>query len=96
MEIDTRAGVSLVSEQTVNSSFMKSLPLHPTYVRLCTYTGEVVPELGKLIVSVVKDKASITLPLLVVKGEGTTLLGIQTGYISYDSIGRQFSVYIPH
>ena len=75
MEIDTGAGVSLVSEETVSSSFMKYLPLYPTDVRLRTYTGEAVPVLGKLMVSVVKDEASITLPLLVVKGGGTTLLG---------------------
>ena len=72
MEIDIGAGVSLVSEETVNSSFMKSLPLHPTDVRLRTYTGEAVSVLGKLMVSVVKNKASIP---LVVKGGSTTLLG---------------------
>ena len=38
MEIDTGAAVSLVSEETVNSSFMKD----PTDVRLHTYTGEAV------------------------------------------------------
>ena len=75
MEIDTGAGVSLVSEETVSSSFMKNLPLYPTDVRLRTYTGEAVPVLRKLMVSVIKDEASITLPLLVVKGGGTTLLG---------------------
>ena len=75
MEIDTGAAVSLVSEAMVNSSFMKDLPLHPTDVRLRTYTGETVPVLGKLMVKVVKDEASVTLPLLVVKGVGTTLLG---------------------
>ena len=75
MEIDTGAAVSLVSEETVNSSFMKNLPLHPTDVRLPTYTGEAVQVLGKVMVKVVKDNASVTLPLLVVKGGGTTLLG---------------------
>ena len=75
MEINTGAAVSLVSKAMVNSSFMKDLPLHPTDVRLRTYTGETVPVLGKLMVKVVKDEASVTLPLLVVKGAGTTLLG---------------------
>ena len=75
MEIDAGAAVSLVSEETVNSSFMKDLPLHPTDVRLRTYTGEAVQVLGKVMVRVVKDEASVTLPLLVVKGGGTTLLG---------------------
>ena len=75
MEIDTGAAVSLVSKETVNSSFMKNLPLHPTDVRLRTYTGEAVQVLGKVMVRVAKDNASVTLPLLVVKGGGTTLLG---------------------
>ena len=75
MEIDTGAAVSLVSEETVNSSFMKNLPLHPIDVRLRTYTGEAVQVLGKVMVRVAKDNASATLPLLVVKGGGTTLLG---------------------
>ena len=57
------------------SNLVTYLPLYPTDVRLRTYTGEAVPVLGKLMVSVVKDEASITLPLLVVKGGGTTLLG---------------------
>ena len=36
VEIDTGAGVSLVSEETVNSSVMKKLPLQPTDMRLRT------------------------------------------------------------
>ena len=54
---------------------MKDLPLHPTDVRLRTYTEEAVQVLGKVMVRVVKDEASVTLPLLVVKGGGTTLSG---------------------
>ena len=75
MEIDTGAAVSLVSEETVKNSFMKDLPLHPADVRLRTYTGEVVPVLGKLMVKVEKNEATVTLPLLVIKGGGMTLLG---------------------
>ena len=75
MEIDTGAAVSLVSEHTVNNSFLKDLPCHQTSVRLRTYTGESVAVLGKLLVTVKTDEANLTLPLLVVKGSGTTLLG---------------------
>jgi len=75
MEVDTRAAVSLVSEHTVNNSFLKDLPCHQTNVRLRTYTGESVAVLGKLMVTVHTDEANLTLPLLVVKGSGTTLLG---------------------
>ena len=76
MEIDTGAGVSLVSEEIVNSSVMKKLSQQPTDVRFRTYTGETIPGLRKLMVSVVEEEASMTLPLLVVKGGDTTLLGI--------------------
>ena len=75
MEIDTGAAVSLVSEETVHSSFMKDLPCQSTDIRLRTYTGEPVPVLGKLMVKVEKDEAILTLPLLVVKGSGMTLMG---------------------
>ena len=47
MEIDTGAAVSLVSEETVNSSFMKDLPLHPTDVRLRTTRGRLSRFWGK-------------------------------------------------
>ena len=48
MEIDMGAAASLVSKAMFNNSFMKDLTLHPTDVRLHTYTGETVPVLGKL------------------------------------------------
>ena len=76
MEVDTGAAVSLVSEETVNnSSFLKCLPLKQTSVRLRTYTGQPVSVLGQLLVKVQHDEAQGTMPLQVVKGSGTTLLG---------------------
>ena len=75
MEIDTSVAISLVSEETVKSSHSKDVPLLPSDVMLRTYTGETVSVLGQLMVKVDKDKATVTLPLLEVKGEGTTLLG---------------------
>ena len=75
MEIDTGAAVSLVGKETVRSSHLKNLLLLPTDVTLCTYTGEAVSVRGKLMVKVDKDEATVTLPLLVVKGGSTTLLG---------------------
>ena len=78
MEIDTgvHAAVSIVSEDTVNSSpFLKCLPLQQTGVRLCTYTGQPVSVLGRLLVKVQHDEAQKTIPLQMVKGGGTTLLG---------------------
>ena len=76
MEIDTGAAVSIVSEDTVNSSpFLKCLHLQQTDVGLRTYTGQPVSVLGQPLVKVQHDEAQETIPLQVVKGGGTTLLG---------------------
>ena len=47
MEIDTGAAVSLVSEETVNSSFMKDLPLVPTDVSYVVVKGGGTTLLGR-------------------------------------------------
>ena len=75
MEIDTSAAVSLVNEETVKSSHLKDIPLLPSDVTLRTYTREALSVLGKLMVKVDKDEVTVTLPLVIVKGEDTTLLG---------------------
>ena len=76
MKVDTGAAVSIVSEDTMNSlPFLKDLQLQPTSVRLRTYTGESVSVLGQLQVKVQHDTTQATMPLQVVKGAGTTLLG---------------------
>ena len=76
MEVDTGAAVSLVSEDTVNNSpFLKCLPIQQTNVRLRTYTGQPVSVLGQLMVKVRHDEVQEIMPLQVVKGAGTTLLG---------------------
>lgn len=68
MEIYMGVAVFLIS--TAWKPFLYSqLPLD------YTCTGETVPVLGKLMVRVVKDEASRTLLLLVVKGGSTTLPG---------------------
>ena len=76
MEVDTGAAVSLVSEDTVNNSpFLKCLPIQQTNVRLRTYTGQPVSVLGQLMVKVKHEEMQEVMPLQVVKGAGTTLLG---------------------
>ena len=76
MEIDTGAAILIVSESTVNSSpFLKCLPLQQTDVNLRTYTGQPVSVLGQLLVKVQHEEAQETIPLQVVSGGGTTLLG---------------------
>ena len=72
----TVAAVSLVSEDTVNNSpFVKCLPLQQTSVNLCTYAGQALSVLGQLLVEVQYNNVTETVPLQVVKGSGTTLLG---------------------
>ena len=76
MEVDTGAAVSLVSEETVNSSpFLMCLPLQQSNVALRTCTGQTVSVLDQLLVKVQHDEAQKTMPLQVVKGSSTTLLG---------------------
>ena len=76
MEVDTGVAVSLVSEETVNRSpFLICLPLQQSNGTLHTYTGQTVSVLGQLLVKVQHDAAQETMPLQVVKGSGTTLLG---------------------
>ena len=89
MEIDTGAAVSIVSEETVNSSpFLKCLPLQQTDVKLRTYTGQPVSVLGQLLVKVQHDEAQETTPLQVVKGR-------ETGYKNFNYTGEIFSTYTP-
>lgn len=75
MKINVGAAVSLVSEETIKTSHLKDLPLLPTDITLHTYTGQAISVLGKLLIKVDKDKATVILPLLIIKGGGTTLLG---------------------
>ena len=76
MEIDTGAAVSIVSKDTVNNSpFLKCLPLQQVDVNLHTYIGQSVSILGQLLVKVQLDEVQETIPLQMVKGGGTTLLG---------------------
>lgn len=74
MEIDTGASLTLVSERTLQESWPELTPL-PSRVTLHSYSGESIPVLGTIDVVVQYDDQTATLPLLVVKGEGPSLLG---------------------
>ena len=74
MEVDTGAALSVVSETT----FRRLWPfesLEPSTTRLRTYTGEQVQVLGSVTVHVRHGSNEGELPLLVVKGDGPSLLG---------------------
>lgn len=74
MEIDTGASVSLVSEETWKKTFL-DVPLEHSEVRLSTYSGEGIGVLGKKMVQVKYGSQKCSLPLIVVEGNGSSLLG---------------------
>ena len=76
MEIDTGVAVSIISDRTCTSlPYLEKLPLQPTQATLRTYTGENILVLGELSVIVTCQGTNHTLPLLVVKEDGPSLIG---------------------
>ena len=75
MELDTGAAVSIISEDTFKSVFKDSVCITPTSISLRTYLGYQLPVLGSAVVEVVYNSQVLSLPLIVVKGIGSTLLG---------------------
>ena len=74
MEVDTGAAVSLVSEETYCHMWpQKSLQQATTVLR--TYSGEQLSICGCMNVEFVYGHQQLTLPLLVIKGNGPSLLG---------------------
>ena len=74
MEVDTGAAVSIISENTQKRMFPEAT-LHPTSVLLKTYSGERLAVIGELQTQVhYKDQTKV-LNLLVVEGDGPSLLG---------------------
>ena len=74
MELDTGAALSLMAE-TVFRQLFPTKELEPTKIRLCAYSGEPIEVLGSVDVKATYKEQSATLPLLVVKHSGPTLLG---------------------
>ena len=74
MEIDTGSAVSIMSESLFSSVF-KTANLQETETKLCTYSGEQLPVKGKFTCEVCYKGQTFTLPLIVLAGEGPTLLG---------------------
>ena len=74
MEVDTGASLSLISKSTYQRlKFARGL--QPSTVNLRTYSGEPVKVLGTVEVDAAYGEQKHTLPLLVVEGRGTDLLG---------------------
>ena len=74
MEVDTGAAVSVVSEAT-NKRLWPERILRPAAVRLKTYSGSPLTVLGQMQVKVKYQDQTANLPILVVAGDGPSLLG---------------------
>ena len=78
MEVDTGAGLFLISESTLKQVMPEALVnIQETSVRMKTYSGEPIKVLGKVQVAVEYGEQHARLPLYVVAGNGPTLLGRQ-------------------
>ena len=77
MELDTGASVSIISETTFRSLWSRghAPPLQPSHIKLRTYTGESLVVKGSILVLVQYQDQEAKLPLTVVAGSGTSLMG---------------------
>ena len=78
MEVDTGASVSLISKDTYDKLWPNSAaapPLKQSSVLLRTYTGEHLEIVGSVSVDVCYKEQTTHLPLIVVAGNGPSLLG---------------------
>ena len=75
MEIDMEAAMSLVSEATIEELWKEKPALALSRVRLRSYSGEHIPVVGSVKVNIVYKQQSARLPLLVVQGDGSQLVG---------------------
>ena len=77
MELDTGASLSIISEKTLYSlwSTQARPKLETSSVKLHTYTKEAIRVVGSINVEVTYKTQAKTLPLLVVAGEGPSLIG---------------------
>ena len=76
-KIDTRASLSLITKATYDKlqSSAALLPLKTEQIKLRTYTGEEISVLGLISVIAQSETCTCTLPLLVVEGDGQSLIG---------------------
>jgi hypothetical protein len=77
MEVDTGASVSLLSEETFHTLWKgEAAPkLQKSSVTLKTYTGEQIKVVGSAEVQVEHNEQVVRLSLLVIQGQGPSLLG---------------------
>ena len=71
--MDLEAAVSINSDKTLNN--MPNLTLQPSPPTLRNYIGETISALGEMLVKTEHNGQNITMPLLVVQGDGPSLIG---------------------
>ena len=74
MEVDAGAAVSIISKATYQKLFSREQLTEPS-IKLRTYTGEPMSVVGQMLVPVQYGSQRETLPLIVVGGNGPSLLG---------------------
>ncbi len=74
MKVDTGVSLSVMSDKQCNKLW-PGRSLKPTSVRLETYSKEPLKVMGSLDVKVGYEQQEVKLPLIIVKGNGLTLLG---------------------
>ena len=76
MELDTGASYSVMGESTLRSILGDSVTIDDfSDITLRMYTGEVLPLVGQATVTVSYKSQVISLPLLIVQGDGAALFG---------------------
>ena len=75
MEVDTGAAVSLMGEESFQPLLQRGVVIQPTSIRLSTYTGEAIQVVGTADVEVQHNSQTVTLPLIITRGSGPSLLG---------------------
>ena len=74
MEVDTGAAVSIISDATLKAMF-PALKIYRSNLLLKTYTEEQIPLVGNIHVHVKYGSQEAKLVLVVIQGDGPTLLG---------------------
>ena len=74
MQLDTGATVSILPKSLYDQEF-NQWPLHDTKIKLKAYNGSEIPVYGEVHLPVTYEKQEMSLPLIVVDGEGPPLLG---------------------
>ena len=90
-EIDTGSAVTLISEFTFKRILADKVELKPSKCTLRTYTGEPLQTIGTCDVEIIHKKLQYTLPLLVVQGQGPSLIGrdwLSVIQLDWHNIGR--------